>query len=172
MGQGTYKGCVSVVPASFAFICLVFVGPCSGKRNGEDRYIDFLPLPGHIHNRHAEFYWISQTLVFCGNFKLASWEWTTLREMISKWLACTLRDSWIIFDRQPLVSHLQQLCSFFWNLLLHFIAGDPTGHHVIIVDDLVMTGGTLVQCAKVSKTLVTCVGQEYGYLCYQCLNQG
>lgn len=29
------------------------------------------------------------------------------------------------------------------------IAGDPAGHHVIIVDDLVMTGGTLVQCAKV-----------------------
>lgn len=42
---------------------------------------------------------------------------------------------------------------------------------MIIVDDLVMTGGTLVQCAKVSKTLVTCKGEEYGYLCYQCLNR-
>ena len=56
-------------------------------------------------------------------------------------------------------------------LLLHFIAGDPTGQHVIIVDDLVMTGGTLVQCAKVNKTLITCVRDEYGYQCYQCLNE-
>ena len=27
--------------------------------------------------------------------------------------------------------------------------GDPTGYHVIIVNDLVMTGGTLIECAKV-----------------------
>ncbi|XP_078584330.1 uncharacterized protein LOC144866665 isoform X2 [Branchiostoma floridae x Branchiostoma japonicum] len=27
--------------------------------------------------------------------------------------------------------------------------GDPKGHHVVIVDDLVMTGGTLKECAKV-----------------------
>ena len=46
------------------------------------------------------------------------------------------------------------------KLILYFIAGDPTGHHVIIVDDLVMTGATLVQCAKVSKTLVTCVSTK------------
>ena len=35
------------------------------------------------------------------------------------------------------------------------LKGDPAGHHVIIVDDLVMTGGTLVECAKVRISLIT-----------------
>ena len=30
--------------------------------------------------------------------------------------------------------------------------GDPTGSHVVIIDDLVMTGGTLMECANVSFT--------------------
>ncbi len=29
------------------------------------------------------------------------------------------------------------------------VAGDAKGRHVVIVDDLVQTGGTLIQCAKV-----------------------
>jgi adenine/guanine phosphoribosyltransferase-like PRPP-binding protein len=36
------------------------------------------------------------------------------------------------------------------SLLIFFLIGDPKDHHVVIVDDLVMTGGTLIQCAKVS----------------------
>ena len=28
--------------------------------------------------------------------------------------------------------------------------GEPRGHHVVIVDDLVQTGGTLIECARVS----------------------
>lgn len=27
--------------------------------------------------------------------------------------------------------------------------GDPSGRHVVVVDDLVQTGGTLIECAKV-----------------------
>lgn len=30
-----------------------------------------------------------------------------------------------------------------------FVSGDPTGCHVVIVDDLVQTGGTLIESAKV-----------------------
>ena len=33
--------------------------------------------------------------------------------------------------------------------LRSIFAGHPEGHHVIIVDDLVQTGGTLIECAKV-----------------------
>ena len=29
------------------------------------------------------------------------------------------------------------------------LSGEPQGRHVVIVDDLVQTGGTLIQCAKV-----------------------
>jgi len=32
----------------------------------------------------------------------------------------------------------------------YFVLGDPNGKHVVIVDDLVQTGGTLIECAKVS----------------------
>ena len=30
-----------------------------------------------------------------------------------------------------------------------WLAGDPSGMHVVVVDDLVQTGGTLIECAKV-----------------------
>ena len=29
------------------------------------------------------------------------------------------------------------------------VVGEALGHHVVIVDDLVQTGGTLIECAKV-----------------------
>ncbi len=29
------------------------------------------------------------------------------------------------------------------------LIGDPNGKHVVIVDDLVQTGGTLIECTKV-----------------------
>lgn len=45
---------------------------------------------------------------------------------------------------------MRQLLNLFTDFTGTLITGDPAGHHVIIVDDLVMTGGTLVQCAKVS----------------------
>ena len=34
-------------------------------------------------------------------------------------------------------------------LLVVYVSGDPTGCHVVIVDDLVQTGGTLIESAKV-----------------------
>jgi len=33
--------------------------------------------------------------------------------------------------------------------LSHYISGNPENKHVIIIDDLVQTGGTLKQCGKV-----------------------
>lgn len=33
--------------------------------------------------------------------------------------------------------------------LFYTYIGEPEGKHVVIVDDLVQTGGTLIQCGKV-----------------------
>jgi len=44
--------------------------------------------------------------------------------------------------------------------LLRF-SGNPAGCHVIIVDDLVQTGGTLIECAKVSRSMYVCTNVVY-----------
>ena len=48
----------------------------------------------------------------------------------------------------------------FWTDLTHYssiskylILGQPKGRHVVIVDDLVQTGGTLIECARVSGSI-------------------
>ena len=40
---------------------------------------------------------------------------------------------------------------------MHTLSGEPQGKHVVIVDDLVQTGGTLIQCAKVRWSLLPSV---------------
>ena len=40
---------------------------------------------------------------------------------------------------------------------MHTLSGEPQGRHVVIVDDLVQTGGTLIQCAKVRWNLLPSV---------------
>ena len=40
---------------------------------------------------------------------------------------------------------------------MHTLSGKPQGRHVVIVDDLVQTGGTLIQCAKVRGSLLPSV---------------
>ena len=37
---------------------------------------------------------------------------------------------------------------------MHTLSGEPQDRHVVIVDDLVQTGGTLIQCAKVRWSLL------------------
>ena len=37
---------------------------------------------------------------------------------------------------------------------MHILSGKPQDRHVVIVDDLVQTGGTLIQCAKVRWSLL------------------
>ena len=51
------------------------------------------------------------------------------------------------------------------------LSGDPSGKHVLIVDDLVQTGGTLIQCAKVCKLFTPCFEFEcmYNYWHDECL---
>lgn len=46
--------------------------------------------------------------------------------------------------------HLSAFCFFLMFL------GKPAGKHVIIVDDLVQTGGTLRECGKVSGQIDSC----------------
>ena len=40
---------------------------------------------------------------------------------------------------------------------MHTLSGEPQDRHVVIVDDLVQTGGTLIQCAKVRWSLLPSV---------------
>ena len=43
---------------------------------------------------------------------------------------------------------------------MYTLSGEPQDRHVVIVDDLVQTGGTLIQCAKVRWSLLpSCVGK-------------
>ena len=40
---------------------------------------------------------------------------------------------------------------------MHTLSGEPQARHVVIVDDLVQTGGTLIQYAKVRWSLLLSV---------------
>ena len=49
-----------------------------------------------------------------------------------------------------IVLHNYLSLSLFLSFFLSISSsGDPNGKHVVIVDDLVQTGGTLIECAKV-----------------------
>jgi predicted amidophosphoribosyltransferase len=45
--------------------------------------------------------------------------------------------------------YYEVLCIEQWNLGLFDIVGHAEGRHVLIIDDLVQTGGTLIECGKV-----------------------
>ena len=44
------------------------------------------------------------------------------------------------------------------------LLGDAKDCHVIIVDDLVQTGGTLIECAKVQNWIFSKISQTYTFL--------
>ena len=49
--------------------------------------------------------------------------------------------------RKVTIKHGQWCSGYF--IYVKSCAGDPRGWHVVIVDDLVQTGGTIMECAKV-----------------------
>ena len=53
-------------------------------------------------------------------------------------------------------------------MTLHYTLGEAKGHHVVIVDDLVQTGGTLLECAKV-QLMMTPTSSLTHTLCMYCV---
>lgn len=52
-------------------------------------------------------------------------------------------------DVDKCVVHIQVICTKVRdgnNRIVKLKEGDPTGRHVVIVDDLVQSGGTLIEC--------------------------
>ena len=37
--------------------------------------------------------------------------------------------------------------------MYHVFTGDPSGAYVVVVDDLIQTGGTMMECVKVGVTV-------------------
>jgi len=61
----------------------------------------------------------------------------------SKWSSC--------------FSHLQVICTKVRDgdkRIVRLKEGSPKGRHVVIVDDLVQSGGTLIECQRLLKTQV------------------
>ena len=88
------------------------------------------------------------------------------KEVDKKYTGCNLKsveslDCAVIricgFIRSNMVCFLK-----LWRFLTlsHYIVGNPEGRHVVIIDDLIQTGGTLKECGKVLPHLT----QVFGHL--------